>query len=85
MGRVGDIALNPLNFVTGADVLDVIRPAATATRVVEARAYNMTAIDQLLYESADSYVATRSAYLQVRRRQVAGGVTEDQLPDVFGD
>ncbi len=85
VGRIGQIALDPVNFVTGADVVDVIQPASTVLGAVEARAWNMSAIDQLLYQSADSYVATRSAYLQLRRREVAGGVTEEQLPDVFAD
>ena len=38
-----------------------------------------------LYEVEDSYVTVRSAYLRRRRRQVAGGATAEQIPDVFAE
>jgi len=85
VGRVTEIALDPFNFLTGVPELDALGPGTAAAGVLEFRASNATVIDQSLYESADSYVTTRAAYLQFRRRQIAGGATAEALPDVFAE
>jgi phospholipid-binding lipoprotein MlaA len=86
-GRVFDFAIDPTNFIRfpgGA-------PAAVAriaTPIVDARAENFEIIDDALYESEDSYVTVRTAYVLSRRRAVAAARGEDQtesLPDIFGD
>jgi phospholipid-binding lipoprotein MlaA len=82
-GRVVDFAIDPTNFVRfpgGA--------AVTAARValppIDARSQAFTPIDQILYETEDSYVTLRSVFVQNRRRIIAGGQTQtDDLPDVF--
>ncbi len=58
--------------------------ALRATEMIDARNRYADVIDDLLYESADSYVSLRSVYLQRRRAQVAGreGGAE-ALPDIF--
>lgn len=91
VGRVVGIALDPAMLViTGAVDLsttwDVIYYSRTPLEIITARDDNFEVIDQILYDSADSYVAARSAYVQNRRRSVAGDETSvDQVPDIFGD
>lgn len=85
VGRVAEIAVDPFNFLTGVPAVDALGPGAAVTGIVEIRAENMSAIDRVLYESEDSYVAVRTFYNQRRRREAAGGVTADSLPDVYGE
>lgn len=81
-----DRGFSPLFYVglfTGADLLGV--PLAI-TEFVDRRYRNADLIDSALYESPDSYVTVRSAYLQRRRAQVAGDEgAVDNLPDIFDD
>ncbi|MEO1688846.1 MAG: MlaA family lipoprotein, partial [Pseudomonadota bacterium] len=85
VGRVAEIALDPFNFVTGVPALEAVGYATLPLGVVDLRADNLDAIDRVLYEAPDSYVATRTGYLQLRRRQVEGGPTAESLPDVFSE
>lgn len=85
VGRVLEIALDPFNFLTGVPEIELLGPGTAFVGIVELRAENEDAIDRALYETEDSYVTTRSGYLQFRRRRVAGGVTEEQIPDVFAE
>lgn len=81
LGRIVDGAFNPLTYVSG-----VPAEATAGLRVGEIihfRHENAVAVNQALYESEDSYRALRNAYVQMRRRQLDGGVTEESLPDVF--
>lgn len=85
VGRLVDVALDPVSYaVAGAAVSDYLFIDSVAG-VVDARKNNMGAIDQVYYESEDSYVATRSAFVQLRRRAVEGGATPESLPDVFDE
>ncbi len=57
-------------------------------QVIDARARNYRLVNDVLYDSVDSYAAVKGAYLQRRRRQ--GGEVDDQkridqLPDLFED
>jgi phospholipid-binding lipoprotein MlaA len=83
VGRVVEIAIDPFNFLTGFPGVEFLGPGSTGIAIVELRSDNATPIDRAYYGTEDSYVTTRSGYLQFRRRRVAGGVTEEQLPDVF--
>lgn len=85
VGRVAEIALDPFNFLTGVQAIDALGPGTAVLGIVDLRSRNAAPIDRALYESEDSYIAVRSAYVQLRRRRVAGGATEEQLPDVFAD
>jgi phospholipid-binding lipoprotein MlaA len=82
VGRVVDTAFDPLTYVSGTPATE-IGYGARAAAIIDFRHDNAAAIDQAFYESEDSYVTTRAAYLQSRRRQVAGETTEEALPDVF--
>ncbi|MFT7390135.1 MAG: phospholipid-binding lipoprotein MlaA [Paracoccaceae bacterium] len=80
-GRVVDAALNPVSWVAGIPTEGTA--GLRAFQVVEARDAYFAAIDRTLYDSEDSYIAARSAYVQLRRRAVAGGVVGSSLPNVF--
>ena len=87
-GSVVDAALSPTSY------LGIIAPGASPeagialrlTEKVHNRHRNFEAIDRLLHESPNSYVATRSAYLQRRRALVAGAEdVAEALPHIFED
>lgn len=85
-GRLVDFGLDPVSWARlGIDAPVSAFVAADAVGVVEVRADNFDALDQVLYGSEDSYIAARSAYLQLRRRQEAGGVDVDSVPDIFAE
>jgi phospholipid-binding lipoprotein MlaA len=84
-GRVIEIAVDPFNFVTGVPAVEALGPGAAALGFVNLRAQSMNSLDQVLYESADSYEALKTTYIQRRRRTIQGGPTEEDLPDVFAD
>lgn len=84
VGMVVDTAFNPFTYVTGTPGTE-IGYGVVVVDAVDTRHDNAAGIDQALYESDDSYVTSRSAYVQLRRRQVAGEATEESLPDVFAD
>ena len=85
-GMVVDRAFRPTTYVGPFTTLDGLSPAISAGSIIDGRARNGELIDDVLYESEDSYVTLRAAYLQRRRAQVAGqsGATEN-LPDIFDD
>lgn len=68
-GRIVDIAFAPTVYlgepITAASV--------NAVDVVNSRAESASGIDSILYDSVDSYVATRSFYIESRRAFVNGG------------
>lgn len=84
-GFVVDRGLSPTVAFGPLDVPGYVGPALTGIELVDRRDRSADVIDQVLYESADSYVTLRSAYLQRRRSQVSGGDTVDNLPDIFDD
>jgi len=71
IGTAGDIGLNPLTYVTFGDGSGQV--AATVGQIaappIVFRAENLETLDEFFYDSADSYVAVRSAYVQARRRR----------------
>lgn len=87
-GRAGDFAIDPFGFVPiGAGGG---RVAAEATRVgltlVDARSNNFELVDDLFYNTEDSYVVIRSLYVQNRRSVIAGNqIDPETLPDIFGE
>lgn len=86
LGLTIDAALDPLMWIGFATGRPWLQPTAETADLVDFRADDMALIDDLLYESDDSYVTLRSVYLQRRRAQIAGdqAVIED-LPDIFDD
>ena len=90
VGRLVNFALDPAILVTVgavevANTIVVIDATRAPLAAVRARDDNFGLIDNILYESEDSYVTSRAGYVQARRRQVAGETTADQAPNIFGD
>lgn len=89
-GKIGGFFLDPtvlitLGVIDASGAVTAVDNSRTALVPVNARHENAELIDQLLYETEDSYVAVRTGYVQSRRRQVAGEATDELLPDIFGD
>ena len=86
-GGVVDRGLDPRTYVglfVDGTIVDVALPSATALELIDARNRNADLIDDVLYNSADSYVTLRSIFLQRRDSLIRGeeGAT-DALPDIF--
>jgi phospholipid-binding lipoprotein MlaA len=75
-GRVVDFIIDPLDAL--GDVPDPVRdlsfPAKVAEQVIERGELGDT-LDEILYESADSYAQARLIYLQNRRFELGEGPT----------
>ncbi len=80
-GMVVDLAFDPLIYISG--VPGEVNYGVRAVEAVNFRHQNAGAIDHAFYESDDSYVTTKAAYVQTRRRAIAGETTEESLPSVF--
>jgi phospholipid-binding lipoprotein MlaA len=85
-GRLVDFAIDPFNFInipggTGASI------AKAGGTVVDARAQNFEIIDEILYESEDSYVTVRAATVQNLRRRLRDreDIDPESLPDILGE
>ncbi|MFV0475540.1 MAG: VacJ family lipoprotein [Pikeienuella sp.] len=91
VGLVGHFLLDPTILITFGVVeataaVTAIDYTRTALEPVVLRYENADLLDQILYESEDSYLAARTGYVQARRRHVAGGESDvERLPDIFGD
>lgn len=86
VGFVTDVFTNPLTFVTiNTSPEQYIPPATRGAAWLNDRDRLGSAIDSVLYESADSYAQTRSIYLQNRRFELdgAGGAEEDPYFDPY--
>ena len=91
IGRIVDVLLDPVSLATGGIVTSgfvnvpaVVTNARTPVSIVNLRHENADFINQVLYESEDSYIAVRTGYVQTRRRAVADGKTDaDELPNIF--
>ena len=83
---VVDRAFYPLTYVGPFTTLDGLSPAVQAVDLMDTRARNSELIDELFYETEDTYVTLRAAYLQRRRAMAAGeeGAIEI-LPDIFDE
>ncbi len=86
VGNVVDIVLNPVNYVFGPEYALVVYGAAAGT-VLDNRFVLGDTLDEILYNSADSYVLLRSLYLQNRRFELSesGAVPGDDGFDVYED
>lgn len=89
VGKIVDVALNPLNYIFDRSVLNYTRGAAVASGADSRYRFTDT-IDSVLYESADSYAQSRLIYLQNRRfelgqsaPQTSSTTSEDLLDDLY--
>lgn len=87
-GFAGNIAMNPLTYVTFGGGTGQIAAAVGefVGPVIIFRSDNLETVDSVLYDEEDSYVATRTAFVLSRRSRIAeGGVDIEALPDVFAE
>ena len=79
-----DFALDPLAYVGSGSTTAAVIAARRPVQIVDTRYRFFDLIDEVLYESEDSYVAVRNAYLQRRRNAILNGnVTQEALPDIY--
>lgn len=86
VGRIVDLALNPLNMVTATPESGILAGSNVAALIGDRYRYT-DLIDGVLYDSADSYAQARLLYLQNRRFALSGTAdTEefDPYEDVYG-
>lgn len=83
---VVDRAFYPPSYVGPFTDLGFFNPVLNGIDLVDTRAKNADLIDQLFYETEDTYVTLRAAYLQRRRAMAAGEEGEiENLPDIFDE
>lgn len=83
VGIVADALLDPLGQLGSRERQVVL--AATGLEIVDLRHRFSTVVDALLYESADSYTALRTAYLQRRRAELGQELELEDLEDPYAD
>lgn len=79
-GRIVDIAFAPTVWLGEP----VSTASTTALEAVSARAEDASAIDSVLYDSVDSYVATRAFYIESRRSFVNNGAETGEDGEAAG-
>lgn len=86
-GIAGDLVLNPFSIFNLQYRYDQEIRVATKLAQQTGRRYTYSDfLDQILYESADSYAQARQLFLQSRRNTLSGGETsEDQAYDPYED
>ena len=84
-GRVVDSLTNPLAFFQAGNVGSTMRTAQIPTRAVAFRANNFDTINDIKYNSIDSYARTRSLYYQMRASALRGRRNKDQAPTATDD
>ncbi|MEB8387563.1 VacJ family lipoprotein [Rhodobacteraceae bacterium KMM 6894] len=77
-GRTVDLFTNPLDYVLESPE-SYYGTGASGLKTLGARGRFGDSIDSLLYDSADSYAASRSLYLQNRRYKLGKSGTDDYL------
>lgn len=78
VGKTVDLFTNPISYVLESPE-KYYGTAASVSSGLSARGRYGDTIDSILYESADSYAASRSIYLQNRRYKVGKGSTDAYL------
>ncbi|MEO0990585.1 MAG: VacJ family lipoprotein [Pseudomonadota bacterium] len=84
VGRVVDVALNPLNIFAPSPTGELSATSYVASSL-DFRYELTNTIDGILYDSEDSYLTARNLYLQQRRAQLSGGPSDAELTDPFAD
>ena len=83
---VVDRAFYPPSYVGPFTDIGFFNPVLNGIDLVNTRTQNFDLIDELLYETEDTYVTLRAAYLQRRRAMAAGEEGEiENLPDIFDE
>lgn len=77
-----DMVVDPVNWVMPQEALNGLLVVGTLD-VVNERYEMDSIIEALMHQSANSYDATRIAYLQSMRAALSGGTSVDTLEDVY--
>jgi phospholipid-binding lipoprotein MlaA len=82
-----DMAISPTTYtgLTNSDALNLLSAPYAVLDRIDARNRNADLIDNILYDSPDSYVTLRSIYLQRRQALISGGTDTEALPDIFDE
>lgn len=84
VARIGDYALNPLTYIGQGATTTAVKAAETPVRIVDTRHRFGNLLDDVLYESDDSYTVVRNTYVQRRRNAILNGNIEaEDLPDIY--
>ena len=83
-GRIVDLFIDPVPHLLPGRY-DVIRFSVSALDRIGDRNELGDFVDSMLYDSMDSYVVIRDAYLQSRRRQLNRGLLEEDLEDPYAE
>lgn len=81
-GTVVDFAFAPTTYL-GGGTAETIGYSVTGLELVDTRDRYRAVIDEILYDSEDSYLSSRNTYIQNRLRLLAGETEVDALPDIF--
>lgn len=85
LGRVVDFAMNPIRII-GTSPLNEVASVSGTGDVLQTRYQNRSAIDGVLYDSADSYEQARAIYIQNRRFELQrGSGSEEDYLDPYED
>jgi phospholipid-binding lipoprotein MlaA len=89
VGRVVDLAFDPLTVVGAADIDVVIDPttislARTGAEALSQREQSLEQVDELRRSSIDLYAAVRTLYFQYRENQIRNGVPAE-IDDIYDE
>jgi ABC-type transporter lipoprotein component MlaA len=79
-----DAVFDPVSYVAPTGAVYALY-GVSGLDIVNDRYELDTVLDELLYNSTDSYSAQRIAYLQNMRARLEGGTGIEQLEDVYED
>lgn len=84
LAQVGDTVLNPLTYIGAGTTTAVAKAAERPVRIIDTRYRFGNVLDEVLYETDDSYTAVKRTYLQRRKSAILNGkIEEEALPDIY--
>lgn len=84
VGMVVDFIIDPMNWYLPANIRYLSTASSVLSRVGDRNTFAAT-VDSLLYESDDSYAQARLLYLQNRRFNLGGGLSESDYDDPYAN
>lgn len=84
-GMVVDFMLNPLSALQAGPAGEVVKTARVPVGTISLRADNYDLINQVKYQSPDSYARTRSIFIQMRSAYLADVIVEEGESTVSDD
>ena len=80
IGRVGDIFLDPFNYVLPSDVRTPFSLSRLVASGIDTRSRNIESLDEIERTSIDFYVTIRSLYRQHRAAEILNGEPAELAP-----